>query len=254
MIVHTESKNFSGVVTKKCEFCKKYFTKYSRASRPARFCNRSCASKHLVKIGKSCYATARVLDAAGVIDVESLKSKRSKIATLRNKNRKLSAETKRRISVSCTGIQNPLKGKTFVEFYGKEKAEKLAREHSAKLKVGFKSGRIKPSRSKRVQYKGTWFRSKLERDVVLYLERKFALSLGTSLLFEPACCTVQWTDSKGIEHTYFPDLYDVKHDVVYEVKPHWLASSPTDEMCRKMRALESRGFVCAYLTDRTILT
>lgn len=52
----------------------------------------------------------------------------------------------------------------------------------------------------------------------------------------------------------FPDLYDTVNKVVYEVKPDWLISKPSDEMRRKESAartyLSRRGLMFKYISDR----
>ena len=62
----------------------------------------------------------------------------------------------------------------------------------------------------------------------------------------------KWFDTKGAEHTYIPDLYDIINKVIYEVKPHWKALSETDEMKRKRLAVESSGLTFRYLTDKEL--
>jgi hypothetical protein len=147
-----------------------------------------------------------------------------------------------------------LKGKTFVEFYGEERGDALAQQHSEKLKAGFASGKIKPTAhsASAPVFRGVRLRSKLEQSAIEFLEKRDNLTFGADLLYEHPSTFVTWTDQLGIEHTYVPDLLDAKNDIVYEVKPAWKVASPTDEMIRKMDALGAAGHKHAYLTDAEI--
>ena len=65
------------------------------------------------------------------------------------------------------------------------------------------------------------------------------------------CVRCNLIDDLGKSHTYTPDLFDVKNNIVYEIKPSWKVNSPTPEMILKMKAL-SCLFVNQYLTDEDI--
>jgi len=179
------------------------------------------------------------------------KIRRAAAMSNRNMGRTLSKETRSRIASSCTGIPNILKGKTFVEFYGKDRARELAEEHSRKLKEGYRSGRLKPTaRSKSAPvFRGTRLRSKLERDAILFLETRDDLTFGRTLIYEPAWIRPTWVDDRGIEHVYIPDLFDSVRQRVYEVKPQWQIDSPSDSVIRKAEAVIALGYHFQFITD-----
>ena len=150
---------------------------------------------------------------------------------------------------------NHAKGKTFVELYGARRACELSQQHSDVLKAGYASGRIKPTARSRSAptFRGVRLRSRLEQSAIEMLEQRDDLEFGVDLLYEHPSTFVTWTDRYGIDHTYVPDLLDVKNDIVYEVKPAWQVANPTDDMLRKMIALGSTGRKHAYLTDVEIV-
>lgn len=252
----TRGNRQTGIVFHPCEECGNPINKYSRASRPHRFCSKSCASRNCCKRGLNVFSGIESRLANGKVTLDALeieKKNRSIVSSERNAGRTLSSETREKISKSCVGIPNVLKGKTFEEFYGKEKASALSKHHSEKLKEGFRSGKIKPSARTRIAptYKGIRLRSKLEHAVILSLEN-VGLFLNEALIYEDSRTIVQWTDSSGKQHSYTPDLHDIVNEIVYEIKPTWLIDAPSDEMERKMQALVDAGFTCAYISDKKV--
>lgn len=241
-----------------CERCGQSFERRN-GKRVYRFCSRTC-TQYAIASGARGY---RALAAKWFVEhgedrtIEMLAAhmqKRSAATISVNTGRVLSESSCKKISASCVGIPNALKGKTFVEFYGEERGDALAQQHSEKLKAGFASGKIKPTaRSASAPvFRGVRLRSKLEQSAIELLEKRDGLTFGADLLYEHPSTFVTWTDQFGIEHTYVPDLLDVKNDIVYEVKPAWKVANPTDEMIRKMGALRAAGRKHAYLTDAEI--
>lgn len=257
----------SGIRELTCVQCGVKFTKYVkqnvlRRSGLPRFCSKKCSSKFKVENGLCGFSSFESLIAAGKEDVaKKISSSRSSSTTRRNTGRKLSEETREKISQSCTGIQNPLKGKTFVEFYGEERARELRDQHSQKLREGFTSGRLSPPyaegdkravHGKVNVYKGTKLRSLLERHAIEFLEERDGLTLGVDLIYEDPEIRVQWIDEVGKTHTYIPDLHDTKNGVIYEVKPNWQIENMTDEISAKWEALKSKFSNCGFITDKTM--
>lgn len=235
-----------------CEFCSKPFERYVKTNSKARFCTKKCASKHHVQLGLSCFSSSKQLVRAGREGMANkLKQIRSNAAVQSNTGRRLSEETKRKISKSCTGIPNKLKGKTFVEFYGVDRAEHLSSSHSQKLKDGFASGKIKPTaRSGSAPiFRGVKLRSKLEQHAIEFLEKRDGLTFGQTLMYEDVRTYVEWKDTVGCTHTYIPDLFDTVNNIVYEIKPAWKVDKPTDEQRRKFAALKAAFPLARYLTD-----
>ena len=254
----------SGIKIIICLFCKKEFEKYVKASRTAKFCSKVCSSKYKMSAGDSCFCGfekkyQQWIEKYGQEEANKrlklFKDKKSKATSARNTGSSRTQSTKDKISKSCKGIGNVLKGKTFEEFYGKKRADELKKQHSRKLKEGFASGKLKPTvRSKCAPtVDGIKFRSQLELTIARYLEKKFNLKLGETLLYEDPSTKVKWIDSIGEDHTYTPDFHDIINNIVYEVKPSWKILSPTDEMVRKMAALKSTFEFCEYIGDREIL-
>ena len=254
----------SGIKVITCLQCKKDFEKYVKASQPPKFCSKKCSNKHKMEVGDSAFCGfekkyQRWIEKYGKEEADKrydiFKDKKSKNTIFKNTGQKLSQSTKEKISKSCTGNSNPIKGKTFVEFYGEERANELGKSHSQKLKEGYASGKLKPTaRSKSAPtVNGIRLRSQLELTIARYLEKKFSLKLGETLLYEDPVTKVKWTDSSGEHHTYTPDFHDIINNIVYEVKPSWKISSPTDEMNRKMNALKNVYENCVYIGDREIL-
>jgi len=180
-----------------------------------------------------------------------LREVRAKAATKRNTGRTQAIETKQKIAVSCTGVTNVLKGKTFEAFYGSMRAKELGDEHSRKLKEGYATGRLKPTaRSCSAPVlRGVRLRSQLEQSAIEFLEKRDGLVFEQTLLYEDPAVFVQWFDAEGRSHTYVPDLHDIIRNVVYEVKPAWRVNAPTDEMQRKKQAMLNAGHKYQYLTD-----
>lgn len=247
----------SGVKLIMCLQCKKEFEKYVKASQIPKFCSKKCSSKFNSALGKNAYASFEEMKNAGFTEekIDEIRKKRKEGALKTNTGRKLSRETKEKISKSCAGNSNPIKGKTFKEFYGQEKANELGKAHSQKLKEGYASGRIKPTARSRSAptANGIKFRSQLELKVARYLEKKFDLTLGETLIYEDKDTKIKWFDASGEEHTYTPDFHDIINGIIYEVKPTWKINSPTDEMNRKMNALKEVFKFCVYIGDREIL-
>ena len=251
---HLPKEERSGVRTLLCDFCKTYFTKHVKASQVPKFCSRRCACKFLAASGRNAASSFSSTCLPPDV-VEKIRRARSSSTRSRNLGRRLTKATKSKISKSCSGIENPLKGKTFEQYYGAERAAELSREHSRKLRESFASGRIKiTTRTKSAPtFRGTKLRSELEKDAIEFLERRDGLLFSSTLLYEADSTKVQWLDACGISHTYTPDLYDVKNDVIYEVKPKWKVVNPTDVMKRKEKAILDSGRKFRYLTDEDIV-
>lgn len=253
----------SKIVEYVCEECGIHFTRLTKPSRKSfRFCTKSCASKHNAR-GQRTYDAIynrwvlRYGEDVAEQMLEHNKRRRAEIAIESNTGRSLSSETRDKIAQACAGIPNVLKGRTFEEFYGPEKAEELKRQHSEALKEGFAEGRIKPTAhsSNAPMFRGVRLRSLLEQRAIEFLEKRDGLTFGKTLIYEDHETCVQWQDASGGLHTYLPDLHDLINDIVYEVKPAWKVDMPTDEQRRKMHALIARfGQQCAYLTDRELMS
>jgi endogenous inhibitor of DNA gyrase (YacG/DUF329 family) len=254
----------SGIKTVTCEYCKKDFEKYVKASQFPKFCSKKCSNIHKMTNGDSAFCgfekkCQRWIEKYGQEEAEKrleiFKDKKSKATIKKNIGKNLSQSTKEKISKSCTGISNPVKGKTFAQFYGQERAEELCKRHSQKLKEGYASGKLKPTaRSKSAPtVDGIRLRSKLELTIARHLEKKFSLKLGETLLYEDPATKVKWIDHSGEYHTYTPDFHDIVNNIVYEVKPSWKIINPTDEMNRKMDALKDVYSNCLYIGDTEIL-
>ena len=98
----------SGVKTVTCEYCKKDFEKYVKASQFPKFCSKKCSSKFNSISGKNAYASFEEMKNAGFSQekIDNIRRKRSEGALKANRGRKLSQSTKEKISKSCTGISN----------------------------------------------------------------------------------------------------------------------------------------------------
>lgn len=251
-------------VTFICKECNTSFTKKERScDKPFKFCSTSCAAKFNARDQRSYDALyARWKEKFGEEEahrrLEQNKLVRSKASTNCNLGKLKSEETRKRISASCTGICNVLKGKTFEEFYGPLRAAELSNNHSKKLKEGYITGRLTPTaRTKSAPtFRGIKLRSQLEQRAIEFLEKRDALTFGTTLLYEDKSTRAQWIDALGKQHTYHPDLHDVKNGIVYEVKPAWKVNNPTEEMQLKyFAALKEAGKLeraFRYLTDKDI--
>lgn len=221
-------------ITCMCRNCGKEFTYTHKSTHQKKqFCSHQCSTQKLVEEGRCGYIGdeekyARLERVYGEDEakrmIAEMKRKRSEAITgERNPTygKPRPEEVRRKISETCTGTPNALKGMTYEEFYGPERAEELGREHSEKLREGYASGRITPSPIKRlrIQHRGIWLKSKLELRVIEWIERTKGRELGKDLIYESKDVRVQWTDPEGTVHTYWPDLHDTVDDVVYEVKP-----------------------------------
>ena len=252
------------VVTYNCEYCKKDFEHLERANgKPYKFCSRQCAQREIAPGNRGYEALYNkwVLEhseeTAKTMLLEHAQ-KRSDATKGENNpcfGKQLTDETKQKISTSCTGIPNVLKGKTFEEFYGPEKGKELADQHSDKLREGFRNGKLKPvfsRKGKPTVYKGTRLRSQLERKAIEFLEKRDGLELGTTLLYEDPATCVQWYDNEGKSHTYFPDLHDLVNKVVYEVKPQRLVETEDDTLKKKREACQDAGHSYSYITEHDL--
>lgn len=244
-----------------CERCSTTFER-QKGKRTFRFCSKSCAAK-TVSVNNFSYDglykrwSEKYGHDEALLMLEKHRLKRSAATSGKNNpryNAVLSPETKEKISSSCTGIPNVLKGKTFEEFYGPDKAKSLASDHSKKLKEGYASGKIKPTaRSCSAPvFRGVRLRSQLEQRAIEWLEKRDGLVFGQTLLYEDPATFVQWVDERGTSHTYVPDLHDTVNKVIYEVKPARFIDNPTSEMQRKMAALRAVGHSAAYISDRDV--
>jgi hypothetical protein len=139
--------------------------------------------------------------------LQRLKLSKSESATRNNTGKNHSDITKRKISESCQGNKNVLKGRTYLEYYGPDRAKQLSEEHSRKLKEGYASGRIKPSvRTKSAPaYKNVKLRSMLELRVIRFLEESENLCFNDSLFYEHSAAHVTWHDSTGARIQGFLD-------------------------------------------------
>jgi len=246
-----------------CKQCGIEFERLTKASRryPIEFCSRRCANffnaqdnRSYEKIFERWEKKHGSFKAQEMLDEFRLK-KSAAFSGEKNPNfgKRLSEQTKNKISRSCTGIPNALKGKTFEEYYGVERAQELAQRHSRRLREGFATGRLSPTvrTPQAPTYKGVKLRSKLELSAIHYLEREIGATFGLDLLYEDKNTRVTWIDSFGKQHTYTPDLYDSRTNTIYEVKPAWRVSNESDEMKRKRKAVENVRSFC-YLTDERI--
>lgn len=242
----------------KCELCGCVFEKFV-GRRTYRFCSRKCSSRSTTSFSKTNDALLeRWTKKYGIEEakrrLEKKLAKLSALAIRNNTGRSVSEATRKKISQSLIGVPNVLRGLTFVEFYGEDLAKKLCEQHSQKLRDSYASGRINPTaRSKSAPvFRGVKLRSLLEQQAIEFLELTEGLIFGDTLLYEPKETKVTWFDSNGISHTYTPDLYDTLSGTVYEVKPAWRVFHETEEMKRKMQALNDNGFNCRYLTSDDI--
>ena len=241
-----------------CERCETSFERRN-GKRVYRFCSRDCsalvtASKNKTNKAKYAIWCSKFGEEEATRLLAEMIKRRSIRSTKQNAGRTLSELTKKKISKSCNGIPNKLKGKTFVEFYGKERAKELGEQHSNILREGYASGRLSPvpRMAKAPTFRGVRLRSLLEQHAIEFLEKRDNLVFGETLFYEPKETRVQWFSSDGKSHTYCPDLYDTKNQIVYEVKPHWKVLKETEEMRLKMLALTNSGFNNKYLTDNDI--
>jgi NUMOD3 motif len=243
-----------------CQLCKKMFDRRN-GKRIYQFCSRSCAQKQLSPGNRGHEALLKKWTKAfgNEIAIEKLAihiQKRSNASAGKQNPRfgiTLSPETRAKIASSCTGIPNVVKGKTYKEFYGVERAIELGKQHSNKLKSGFSSGKIKPSAYSKSApiFRGVQLRSKLEQAAIEFLEKRDGLIFGQSLLYEDV--KVTWHDVRNESHTYIIDLHDVINHIIYEVKPAWKVTNPSDEMSRKsLAAAGLSGLTYRYLTDKDI--
>lgn len=241
-----------------CERCQQEFYRLNRSNNvPYRFCSNSCAQKTLSINARSFEAVyTRWVKRYGAEEADKrlvqFKRKRSEATIKNNLKRIVSDETKEKIRNSCKNIPNVLKNKTFVEFYGVDRARELSALHSEKLKQSYASGKISPTaRTKRAPiYKGRKLRSLLELAAIHMLEaRDTNVVFGETLLYEDKHMRFIWYDELNVKHIYTPDLYCVIHDIVYEVKPQWKINNESFELAAKRKAVLSAKRSFAYITD-----
>lgn len=252
----TGSVKFISVNCKRCGATFSY--RYKASKQPQVFCSRSCSNK-AVKRNRSekdlLVSWIRSIGSEAAAEkLQRLKRSKSETAVRNNAERKHSDSTKKKISESCTGNQNSLKGRTYVEWYGQARAKQLSEEHSRKLKEGYASGRIKPSvRTKNApSYKNVRLRSILEFNVIRFIEAQRDLSLNDSVYYEHPDSCVLWIDSAGKSHTYIPDFFIPSDNLVIEVKPQRYVDNQTEEMMMKKEAILRAGYKFEYYTERTI--
>lgn len=216
-----------------CRWCGTHNVRKQRARHvPFKYCSTSCSSKHLVQQGKGCFVSFKQMHEQGRHElVDYLTNVRSEATIRRNTGRPQSEETKAKIATSCTGIPNVLKGKTFEEFYGAERAKELCEQHSRALLEGFASGRLTPQTSSEAHgryvngtYRGVTFRSSYEY-AFMKLQEEEGLIVGVDIVYEPQELRVPY-EFEGSTHTYFPDFFDLEKNVVYEVKPKSVLLEP----------------------------
>lgn len=247
----------AGIKQFTCLHCGVCFSRYVKSNGIAQYCSRSCSSKHYASSGlNACSTYDQMIDAGRHDLIVKVKTAKSQSTRQRNLGKKLSSETREKISKSCKGIVNVLKGKTYIEFYGEARSSELSRQHSERLKEGYRSGRIKPTvRTKYApSYFGIKLRSKLELKMIMFLEERDNLKFGQTLLYEDERTFTDWIDDSGVKHVYVPDLYDIINNIVYEVKPEWKVLNESREMFLKRCAIERNDkFTFSYLSEKELL-
>ena len=175
--------------------CQECGLSFERVQKPSRrsptFCSRRCANAYNAR-GQRTYAAIyeRWVKRYGTAIADQMlarnKARRSELAIDRNTGHKHSVETRKKISQSCFGTQNVLKGKTFEQFYGFDRAKLLSTYHSKKLKEGYATGRIKPTARScsAPMFRGVRLRSLLEQKAIEFLEKRDGLVFGDTLLYE----------------------------------------------------------------------
>ena len=246
-------------ISANCKRCGIPFSyRYKASKRSQVFCSRSCSNKEVKRNRSEKDLLSSWIKSIGSEAADEklrrLKLSKSESATRNNTGKNHSDVTKSKISESCKGNQSVLKGRTYLECYGPDRAKQLSEEHSRKLKEGYASGRIKPSvRTKSAPtYKNVKLRSMLEFRVIRFLEESKKLRFNDSLFYEHPAVYVTWLDSTSVKHTYIPDLYIPSAELVIEVKPQRLVDSPTEEMIKKKDAVLREGYKFEYYTERTI--
>lgn len=215
--------------TSTCEHCGVEFEYTSYKDRTKRFCSIKCSNVHDFQLGKRGFTThdewkRRWTEKYGPEKAEELvtklKREHGEWTTKYFTGRVVPQEVREKISKTCKGIPNALKGKTFVEFYGEERARELSQEHSRRLREGFASGRLTPPCPCPISivYSGVRLKSALELTAIKHLEESKGLKLNVDLFYEPKQHRIPWTDDDGKLRTYFPDLWNSRDNELYEVK------------------------------------
>lgn len=145
-----------------------------------------------------------------------------------------------------------LKGKTFVDSYGEEKANIIKKKISNKTKGKNNPmyGKSSPKRSGNGwsgYYKGNYFRSILELHYLIYL-------IDSNIKFESGekrKHVIKYT-MNNVERNYFPDFYLIKEDKYVEIKPQNLIYSYQNKL--KFEAAKNKlGDKFSILTEKNIV-
>lgn len=256
--------HLSSSITTNCLNCDVQFTYNHKLTHQLRkYCSRLCSSSSQANKTHNGYRSLleRWTEKFGVEEAQRMfklhKQRRSENSTKANTGRILSPESRAKISSSCIGISNVLKGKTFEEFYGIERARELGDQHSEVLREGFASGRLKPINQNSRQfirgtYKGVKFKSSFEYGFMKMIEAS-GYVIGQDVLYEPIECRVVYEiDNKS--HTYFPDFLVVSEATVYEIKPEFKLNDP-DVIAKRLAAstfLPKIGLKYKILTENDL--
>lgn len=252
----------SEVITSNCMLCNKEFTYVRNFSREYKqHCSLKCSTttsalnnRSYDDIHKRWIAKYGKVVADEMME-QSIKKRceASKKSNEKNIGKQRTEEVRKKISEACKGIPNILKGKTFVEFYGEERANLLCKQHSDKLKEGYSTGRLttpfSKAKSNNIIYDGVRLRSKLEYSVIKYMVDECGYEFGKNLLYEPKDIRPAWIDENGVSHTYVPDLYDTICKIVFEIKPKRLVVNEDIEMKLKREAVQNMGYAFLYLSE-----
>lgn len=106
--------------------------------------------------------------------------------------------------------------------YGQPRSYEVKKKVSDGVKKAYEEGRLTCNWGNSYGiinfYRNHRLRSMTERHAIIKLEERFDLELGNNLLYENSGVHIPWLDINGESHIYVPDLYDIKNQVVYEVK------------------------------------
>lgn len=212
-----------------CQHCEGEFKCRTVKCEPRKFCSSRCAWRALSVNAKGTRSDAAML--ARWIDEFGKETAEQKFNDFKRKQcesslgRTHSEESRRKISLRKVGKPNPSKhkGKTRIEILGEERA-RIALERSrmtchrnflngSKI-VSFPSIAV---RARTGSYRGLRFRSLLELQFLLMLERS-GIDLLRDVVVEPKQCMVEWIDAAGRAHVYQPDFLVVSRNTVYEIK------------------------------------
>jgi len=95
------------------------------------------------------------------------------------------------------------------------------------LKEGYAEGRILirdiPTKGIPMRYKGVYIRSTWEYSFIKQFEA-LGYEFKKDFIYEPVDFRVPYVDDNGENHTYFPDFYFFKENIVYEIKPERLST------------------------------